>query len=189
MEPSELFRRSPTSLEGVLDGDLWRQFLRLFAVEDIVWIGGIRDSGDPTHAVHFKPVRDWLDCRECPGSRITPSTFRPGSFSRSKESVACRRFYVVESDTLAKRAQCAVIRYAMQFSRLRAIVYSGNRSLHAWLEIPTPADERDLALILPQLGTDPAGFRPNQPFRMPGVKREDCESWTDLVYLDAEGSP
>ena len=188
-EPSELFRRSPTSLDNVPAGDLWRHLLGVFPIPDVVWIGDIRDSGNKSHAKHFRPVRDWLKCPECPGPFVVPSSFKPGSISRSKDSVACRRFYVVESDTLAKPEQCAVIGYAMQFSRLRAIVFSGNRSFHAWLEIPAPDVFAKLELILPGLGTDPAGFKPAQPFRMPGVKREDRESWTDLVYLDAEGSP
>jgi len=183
----DLFNASPTSLVGVEDGDLWRHLLRLFDPADVLWIGDVRDSGTPAHAAYFQTVRDWLSRPTCPGPRIVPSAFKPGTFSRTKENVAHRRFLIVENDRLPLGDQVAVIRYVEQFSRLRAIVFSGNKSFHAWFDIPSRDHERQLAEILPQFGVDPAGFRPAQPFRMPGVKREDRESWTDLVYLDAEG--
>ena len=136
-----LFESSPTSLVGVQDADLWRHLLRLFQDDDTLWIGDLRDSGTPSHAANFKTTREWLAHPMCPGPRIVPSTFAPGSFSRTKESVEQRRFLIVENDRLSLGDQVAIIRYVQTFTRLRAVVFSGNRSLHAWFDVPAPDHE------------------------------------------------
>lgn len=187
VKPADLWASSPTSLVGVTDADLWRSLLLLFRPDDVLWIGDLRDTGQPSHASHFRTRDEWLKCPTCPGPRIVPNTFKPGSFSRSAENIAERRFLVVENDKLSAPQQCAVIQFVREFTRLRAVIHSGNRSLHAWYDVPVAAHERQLAAILPQLGVDPAGFRPAQPFRMPGVKRENSERWSDLLFLDLEG--
>jgi len=36
---------------------------------------------------------------------------------------------------------------------------------------------------------DSAGFRPTQPFRMPGTIHEKSGRYSDLLFLDAEVTP
>ncbi len=183
--PTDLWHESPTSLVGVADFDLWRWFLRIFDPADIVWIGETKDSGSERHATHFRPVSEWLEQGQHPGTRVAPATFKPGSFSRSKDAVAAHRLFVVESDTLTIRQQCAVIQFVRRFFELRAIVYSGNKSLHAYFDRVPGEALSELETILPNLGVDPAGFRPAQPFRLPGVFHAETNRGVDLLYLDA----
>jgi hypothetical protein len=185
IEPAELCRQSPTSLVGVHDLDLWRQLLRLFQPEAVVWIGDLRDSG-PGHEANFRTVEEWLKLPKCPGPRIVPSAFKPGSYSRGKDSVLDRVFLVLESDKLTLREQCAVIQYVRKYCRLRAMVHSGNKSLHAWFQYPPEVCLKQLEIILPEIGIDPAGFNPSQPFRMPGVRNVKSGRFSDLVFLDVE---
>ena len=182
--PTDLWNQSPTSLVGVDEREYWRWFLGIFDPAAVVWIGEPTDSGSASHANRFRPLSEWLDQESHPGTRITPATFSPGSFSRCKDSVDTRPFFVVESDTLGFRDQCAVIQFVRRFFRLRAVVYSGNRSLHAWFDRAEGEHLSQLEIILPELGVDPAGFRPTQPFRLPGVFREENRRGVDLLYLD-----
>ena len=182
----ELSRQSPTSLEGIDDRDIWRPLLQLFAPEDNVWIGGVYDSGEPHHARHFRPAGEWLTSPACPGSRIVPSTFKAGAFSRSKENIERHKFLVIDNDDLPINDQCAVLSYVRQWCRLRAVIFSGNKSLHGYFDIPEQGVLDRLELILPPWGIDSAGFNPAHPFRMAGCINEKSGRYSDLIYLDTE---
>ena len=79
--------------------------------------------------------------------------------------------------------------------RLRAIINTGGKSLHAWFEPPNSEQEAELRIILPALGFDSAMFRPSQPCRLPGVLRLDAQKdpllglpvHQSLLWLDLEG--
>ncbi len=157
--------------------------LRLFEPGDVVWIGGLGDSGQAWHARHFRAVREWLrDDR--PGPRISTCTFKPGSISRSQASVLRRRFLVVESDELGHASQGAVIRWLIEGGlRLRAVVDTRGRSLHAWFDLPGKRSLEQLAIQLPALGMDSSLFNPVQPVRLPGWRRSDSGLVPRLLYL------
>lgn len=186
IQPPGLCRMSPTSLEGIKDADLWRHFLRIFHPDDVVWIGDKIDSGAEHFATNFRTVAEWLKSESCPGPRIAPATFKAGSYSRTKENVEAHRLFVVEHDKLGIREQCALIKCTRQWCRLRAVIFTGNKSLHAWFDVPAPKALERLRVMLPAWGVDPAGFRPNQPFRMPATIHEKSGRYADLLYLDVE---
>lgn len=188
IEPAELWRQSPTSLVGILDRDLWRHLLRLFKPQDVVWIGDKRESG-PGHEGNFRTVSKWLMLPECPGPRICPSTFQPGTNKRSKDTIIDHRFMVFESDTLSIRNQCALIMFLRRFCRLRAVVSTGNRSLHAWFDCPSGGKLEELKAIKDAMQIDKAGFNPSQPYRLPCVLHETSGRYSDLTFLDLEGAP
>ncbi len=185
-DPAELWESSPVRL---LDDprDDWRLLLSLFPPDDVVWIGDMKDTGQPRHSTHFQSVSDWLKSEAAPDPLIVPSAFRPGTYSRSKANVVARRFLVVESDTLSKEKCCAVFTWCRQFMRLRAVVDTGGKSVHGWFDTPSSADEADLVRILPALGCDGALFNPAQPVRLPGHKRPEKETMQALLYLDPQG--
>ena len=189
IDPADLWRKSPTSLVGIEDADLWRHLLRIFQPEDVVWIGDKTDSGSSHHARHFRAVAEWLKSKSCPGPRIAPATFKAGSYSRGGDNVEAHHLFIVEHDKLGIREQCALIRYTRQWCRLRAVVFTGNKSLHAWFDRPAPEVLEDLLVMLPAWGVDSAGFRPTQPFRMPGTIHEKSGRYSDLLFLDAEVTP
>jgi hypothetical protein len=184
--PADLWMTSPTSLVGIKDADLWRHLLRIFQPEDVVWIGDVRDSGAPHNTRNFRTASDWLTSKSCPGPRIAPAAFKAGSYSRTKEDVEAHRLFIVEHDTLGIREQCALIKCVRQWCRLRAVVFTGNKSLHAWFDVPAPKVLERLRVMLPAWGVDPAGFKPTQPFRLPGTIHEKSGRHSDLLLLDAE---
>jgi hypothetical protein len=160
------------------------QVLGLFADDDVVWIGrDVYDTGSPKHVSRFRPVREWLACRGCPGTFICPSVFVPGTFSRRASTVVAPKFLVVESDTLTADEVGAVFRWldAAVRLRLRAVVDTGGKSLHGWFDYPNQQVLAQLRKWLPRLGCDPALFNPAQPCRLPGAKRGD--RYQRLIFM------
>jgi hypothetical protein len=163
----------------------WRLLLECFDDEDVVWIGNKFDSG-LAHGLNFKPVTDWLENGFAPAQFICPSTFKPGSTSRSNDSVAKKKFLVVESDELNHDEVGAVFKWmeaAVQMT-LRAIVDTAGKSLHAWFEYPPDTVIEHLKLVLPELRCDPKLFTPSQPVRLPGAERDG--KLQKLIYLKQE---
>ena len=155
--PSELAWSSPNRLEGVPEPQLWRVFLStLYRPDDVVWIGDKTDSGQPHHASNFRRVSEWLES-EPAGRLVSLSTFKAGSVSRGNDSIDQHRFIVLESDSLPISKQPAAINFCREFAKLKAIVHSGNKSLHAWFERPADDVLDELKVILPALGIDLAG--------------------------------
>lgn len=166
----------------------WRYLFTLFQPDDVLWIGDTYDTGKPAHRRHFATPSQWAEVlinRGVQWPLTCPSAFKPGTFSRCNEAVQSRRYLVVESDVLTKPEILAVFRWCRQFMRLRAIVDTAGRSLHGWFDYPAPDVIAELKLILPNLGCDPALFKPAQPCRLPGAPRNGRIQ--SLVWLDDGG--
>ena len=175
---------SPISILEVEKKNQWRLFLKtMFEPDDVLWIGQVANSGMPFHADHFRTQRQWLESDNQSGNFICPSTFKAGSYRRTLENRLESPYFVFESDKLDKDQQCAVIKWCQQFLILRAITYSGGKSLHAWFERPPTDVLADLRTISHALNLDPASSRDVQPVRLAGVFRKDKQSWQTLVYL------
>ena len=186
--PSKVFDQNPC--------EDWKLLLRLFKSDDVLWIA--HDTKHSAGAIdteswrnfcrtRFRSVEEWLREPEAPGLYTCPSAFKAGVHSRCNENVIARRYLVLESDKLDKDQVCAVFRWMEQFSRLRAIVDTAGKSLHAWFELPALDDLLQLKIILPELGCDPALFTLSQPCRLPGGNRDGRIQ--SLLYLDSEGRP
>ena len=115
--PADLFKQSPVRLTGGAEND-WRLLLGFFAPDDVVWIGGVTDSG-LGHQRRFRRAVEWFAESAAPGQYTCPSPFKPGAFSRSKDNVFDGRYLVVESDTLTKQQICAAFGWLRQFLKLR----------------------------------------------------------------------
>jgi hypothetical protein len=192
--PADMSEDSPIRLLEDPASD-WRLLLGLFDLAAVVWIGAVTDSCNDQAASqrktacshHFRQAAEWLNEPEAPGQFTCPSLFKAEIHSRSNENVTTTPFLVVESDTLSKQEIGAVFRWLSQIDRLRAIVDTAGRSLHGWFNRPDPEVEDELRIILPQLGCDPALFKPSQPCRLPGAKRDG--RLQKLLYLDVEATP
>jgi len=189
--------RSPVNLFNGNPSADWRLILKLFASDDVVWIGTKKnDSANDTHPpewvaycrTRFRPAADWLKETQCPGILTCPNAFKPDTHSRRDTEVLTRRFLVLESDTLDKNQVCAVFKWTEQFAKLRAIVDTAGKSLHAWFEMPAADVLGQLETILPELGCDDSMFIPSQPCRMPGGCRAETGRVQSLLYLDLEGT-
>jgi hypothetical protein len=184
IEPSEWPRLSPVALYKE-PADQWRQVLTLFGWDDILWIGPeveCSSAADTGYSRFFRTMRQWQVLPAAPGKFTCPSTFKPGTHSRSNASVAERRFLVVESDMLKKHEIGAVFKWLGESLRLRAIVDTAGKSLHGWFDFPDAETMRELRDILPQLGCDPALFKPSQPCRLPGALRGS--RYQTLLFVD-----
>ena len=178
--------------------------------EAVIWIGDKYDSGSPDHAKHWQSIAQWKgQIGDNLGPYVCASKFKPGTFTRSNDQIAKRGFFVVECDaideTVAKKhaakealtdddrrrnKQLSVaillwLRNAVGL-KLRAVVDSGNKSVHGHFEMPPDEVRQELEAILPALKCDPAAWRPSQPVRMPGYTSESGRAQR-LIYVDAKG--
>lgn len=198
VEPADIWEESPVRLLDGPSGD-WKLILQLFQPEDVIWIGdkfsSCSDDADAEKKSlcrqFFRTRDDWLKLREAPANFTCPSTFQPGTYSRSNKQVVIRKFLVIESDCLSKTDMLAVINWCRQFMRLRAIVDTAGKSIHGWFDAVPSEVEAKLRVILPNLGRasdedektlDPALFKIAQPCRLPGALRDG--KYQNLCYLD-----
>jgi hypothetical protein len=63
----------------------------------------------------------------------------------------------------------------------RALVSSGNKSLHAWFDWPDEGEQEDWQAVLKGYQCDPANLRPSQPVRLPGIIRPDTGRPQELL--------
>ena len=154
--------------------DHYRRILSKFRKTDVVWIGGLQDSGRPECADNFKTVEEWLKYGRAPGQFICPANFKNTSIARSNANIVDRRFLVVESDVLNKDEVGAVFRFLMKCGLiLVSVVDTAGKSLHGWFDYPSCESALDeLKLMLPALKCDPKLFTPSQPVRLPGAERD-----------------
>jgi hypothetical protein len=113
---------------------------------------------------------------------------------RSVDTKTHRRFFVVECDGLDPDPAInmdmsgSVIRYLREASdptlNLRAIITSGNKSIHAWFDFDA-AKENWANEVLPNgLGVDRKALNISQPVRAPSVTRPDTGKLQELIWLD-----
>lgn len=180
-------------------------FLRiLFSPEENLWMGEPYDTGQERHRKNFRPNRNWLKQTSLP-PRIAAGTFKAGSFSRSKESLRTSPFIVIESDDLIgkkptnadERSQNKALSYALARYcqhelglNLRAVIDTGNKSLHLWFDRPPPKTLAAVRTLAPGLRIDTGLFDScaTAPLRMPGCIHEKTRLPATLLYLDNSAS-
>ena len=171
-DPADMYEESPVKLGDPAQD--YQLFLSMFNVADNIWIGDVKDSG--RHPQNFWSAWDWRKLDEPIGQYTTGATYKLDTVSRSNDTVEHRVFLVVESDVLSKPEMGAVFQLMRDlFSmKLHAVVDTGGKSLHGWFEMPPRQEWVDqLKAFLIPLGCDPATFKPSQPVRIPGAKRND----------------
>ena len=195
----EIIALSPRAIPQEADSMFEAFMVDLWQPDDIVWAGGVRDSGDPSKMGHFAKPGTWLQRGLLGSGRNFSSgcTYTPGTYSRCKESLVLHRYAVIESDKHSYEHQCGVLKYLIDLGLpIRMIVDTRGASLHGWLDVTglTPAYIDRLETLLCGLhdglepnpndpgkmrrkfyggmGCDPATFRGSQPARLPGAYRE-----------------
>lgn len=208
---ADICESSPLSYEEV--GSQARAILGLFRSSDLVWCGDLQHSIAKEEIEsarkhwrsevgrHFKPAEHWVKDEDMPGPRICAAPFKPGTrYTRSQEASAHPRFLVVEHDRMGIDAQGALLRWLHEKVglKLRAIVFTGNKSLHGWFEYP---DDQKVAARLRimlcgvmveengrrtwrgGLGFDPAIWNPVQPWRLPGWEHDKSKCNAELWWF------
>lgn len=160
----------------------------MFKMNDVVWMGQVHQSGyNPEkkrdYRRNFRPVHEWLTTA-FRGPFISHCTFHPGTESRNNQSMATRPYYVVESDRLGIDEVGAIFNWLVtRGSKLRAVVFSGKRSLHGWFDY-AGEDIEELSDMLVGLDCDPACLRASQPVRLPGVIRPETRLHQSLLWFN-----
>jgi hypothetical protein len=183
-DPADMCEESPIRLDT--PEEQYQAFLSLFHDADNIWIGDITDSG--RHPQNFRLKEEWAKLSLPIGQFTTGAVFVPGTISRSNEKVDKRLYLVVESDTLTKPQMGAVFQLMRDLFRMKlyAVINTGGKSLHGWFEMPDKKEwENQLKAFLVPLGCDPATFKPSQPVRIPGAKRN--ENTQSLLWFCKEG--
>lgn len=183
-DPADMAEESPVRFET--PQEQYQAFLSLFHDADNLWIGNITDSGK--HPQHFRLAEEWRKLELPIGQFTTGSVFVPKAISRSNDTVDQRLYLVVESDTLTKPQMGAVFQLMRDLFRMKmyAVVDTAGKSLHGWFEMPPKKEWLDqLKAFLVPLGCDPATFKPSQPVRIPGAKRNDKTQ--SLLWFCKEG--
>lgn len=149
------------------------------AVEESPFLVLEADAIDPTYAA--KAERSAAIRADEAAGEIEPD--------RARRLLA--KYAPTEHDLERNRAGClALTRWLREEVRLRlrAVVDSGNRSMHAWFDRPPEPITAELVALAPGLKLDPATFRPAQPVRLPGWRRETGR-WQRLIYLERRNHP
>lgn len=193
------YRWDVTNIEGEgkycgrISGRSTEVFLEsMFKSDDVIWLGEPEDSGQKEHRFNFLPRSDWNMLHMLyngPAAHYTcASTFKPGTYSRANVNVESTPYLIVEGDKvlgkdpetndekLENKNACGAIFNWLRNGlglRLRAVVDSGNRSLHGWYDFPSASQFEELKIVLPAMGCDRAMFKPTQPARLPGVRRDN----------------
>ena len=196
---ADLFYGSPIQAETPADAPF--VFLStLFPSEAILWMGEPRDTGSEKHRSHFKCCRDWLSVGKLP-SRIAAGHFQADSISRSQVNLGSRPFIVIESDDLIghkpttdeerrdnKALSHALAGYCQHELglHLRAVIDTGNKSLHLWFDRPSEAALDAVRTLAPGLRIDMGllGSCASAPLRMPGCIHEKTNTPAILYYLN-----
>ena len=140
----------------------------------------------------IKPRNDWLRVEKITGTGlfVCLNPLKSGATRARNEDVAAWRFMLLENDRCPLVEQAALLAAAPL--PIVAIIASGNRSLHAWLQV-NAADEtawRATAAVVFDRFT-PAGFdracaTPSRLGRLPGFTRPDADNGTGeqrLLYV------
>ena len=132
---------------------------------------------------------------------IAAGVFDSDSINRKNECVKFDPYIVIECDeiighepkTKAEKAQnkklgAALIRYAQDRLGLilRAVIDTGNKSLHAWFDRPSLADFEALSSKAKALCIDKGVLDQCQfsPLRLPGCIHSKSQSPATLIYLN-----
>lgn len=196
---ADMWHASPTIIEGDPE-QAWRFIVALFPADSLLWIGEPHQSGPGRGEPHFQKREAWLQWICQPAGRISPSSFLDGP-CRAIAAVKQHHFLCVEADTACgftptnalekvqnKEASAALILWLRQFLgwQLRAVIDTGNKSLHAWFDHPGPKATEELATISQAWGID-AGLLKNSaaPLRLPGCIHQKTRQAASLLFLHA----
>lgn len=193
---ADIITLSPVKLDEVLPKNQGKFLLeQLYQPSDYLFIGD-------RYSKKVKTVADWLDDEffySNPHIIPNPLTGNVGIAKNGKESFRCDaciksyRYAILESDTLAIDKQYAMVMLllAKRFP-IAAVIDSGNKSLHCWLQVDCTdvkdweeiVEKKLFAVVLPSLGFDPACKNEARLSRMPGYFRYEHDKRQRLIYLN-----
>jgi nitroreductase len=174
----ELAHHRPDALEELTVSSLIQEqisveeWLQVFyRPEDLLCI--METSWDVT----IKPLSEWLGY-VARARYAVPNAFRDAFYGRTISNVLFRRYVVTETDLAPMLVklfklnqfdlQAALILYLRELNllQLRSVVFSGNKSLHAWWEAQDEAANRSFFSKAVAIGADRSLFTLNHSARL-----------------------
>ena len=173
--------------------------LNLFHPEDRLWMGGEFESGKEIHRVNFKTRDEWLELDRLP-ERIAYGSFKSDIYSRTAANILAARFILVECDEIIgfkpvtpedkernKALSAALLLFLESELGLvtRAVIDTGNRSLHCWLDRPPDDELAALLAVAEGLRIDPAPITAaNNPLRMPHCRHDKTQQQARILFFN-----
>jgi len=179
----------------------------LYAPDDLIFIGELYGEGILGDTI--RPVSEWIRYFQDGGKTgphiiPNPLTGTPGlkksgngETLRGDLSVKEYRYCVVEFDDLSREDQIRF--WSSAHLPIVALIDTGGKSIHAWLQVSKLAEVRTLdewdeqikvrlyeKLLIP-LGVDPQCKNASRLSRLPGHFREEKNSMQRLLWLSREG--
>jgi len=142
-------------------------------------------AGNPFLVVEGDSIDPILEAK-CTRAAMIRQDLEAGTIDEAKAKALLQRYELNEDDRQRNREAClAIIKWIADECRLtlRAVIDAGNKSVHGWFDRPDDNIVAELVAIAGGLGLDPATFRPSQPVRLPGWKRETGRHQR-LLYLN-----
>lgn len=181
--PVRLVRNEIINAKNMLD-TLWSR-------DEVLFIGDVFGSS-------IKTAKQWRDTASAWNVHIIPNPLdgeehetQIGTMSRRCDaSVVEWRYCVCEFDDLEVEKQVAL--WLNIDLPVAALIYSGGKSIHAWIKVSSPKSNDWDAIrsfyvesLIP-LGIDPACKNPSRLSRMPGVMRTDKNSVQRIIFLNPD---
>jgi hypothetical protein len=185
-DEADVWEDSPIRLEGP-ESDDPRSFLRWrFAPADNVWTGETWQSGEDWGRGRIRTVEEWAKAaRSDVGPLVAPCVIAPGT-SRSRAAVTAEPYQVLDFDGLARDEALAVVRWLREelHWRLASMIWTGNRSIHAWFSHPGEECVAALRTTARILGIDKTLIgAPEHPCRLPGQVHLKSGNPSTLLWL------
>lgn len=203
---ADLWEASPIRLLEEPQGDPALFLEVVFKPDDLIWIGERYDHGIIGDTI--RTAAEWINYFRNGGKTGpfiiinpvsgNPATTKTGKITlRGDENVVAYRYCPVEFDTLSRQDQ---IRFwsAAQLPII-ALIDSGGKSIHAWLEVSQLAKVEDSGqweaeiksrfydCLLTPLGVDKACSNPARLSRLPGHYRTEKKQYQKLLWLSPKG--
>lgn len=196
----DLTKRSPCTLQENPEVDVFLLLLRLYRPDDLLFIGNRFDT------TTVKTVREWMEEDLTPYEYIIPNplsgdiglTSNGTPSLRCEETVADLRFAVCEMDGRGMAEQAAFWQAMLDKGvPIAAIIYSGGKSLHAWVRVDCGTDSAKWASEVrgwlferfgAAYGIDAQCKTKARLSRLPGHMRGDTGKEQTLYYLDGGAS-
>jgi len=199
-----ILERSPVAIDWPADQDAARFLLHMYRPDELVFLGD--DKGVGSLGGSIRPAIEWVERFACahvipyPKIMANPLTGQIGLTKNGAESyradscVSAHRYVICEFDQISLDEQSAFWAACPRLP-VAAIIFSGKKSLHAWVRVDcTNKNEWEAEIenklfpeILVPLGLDGACKNESRLSRLPGHIRSDTGLRQHLVYLCPQG--
>lgn len=199
---ADLWESSPIRLDWPPENDTVNFLFSMFTSHDLIFIGEKLEPGIVGH--NIRTVADWIKYfqaggRTSPFVMVNPLTGRPapkksgdGETFRGDGNIKTFRFCLAEFDNLAFEGQIRF--WSAAKLPIAALIFSGNKSLHAWIKLSNVNSIEDWQREIRQrlyeqglipLGVDSACSNAARLSRLPGHLRTETDQYQKILWLAA----